>query len=282
MAEVLLGDNPFFGIDHLSQERARKRGEAGFERIAEIMEYAAGRGVRRFTASTHPRLAKLVGYLKGAGRLRMELCPVLPYAQGYVELATEKGAMGAVRQVLSGAGARAGIGVALGASAAYLRGDAARMVRALVDAELGQVREARCQTAFLHDVVTDACLGLGLEGVIRTYAEHVRDRHGLRAGVVTKNFPLLAERLESRGIGGVSVMASFNPAGFQMNPSKEACEAALRRAGPELIAMNALAGGFLGPDEAARYVSGLGIGAVAVGMSTLEHAAQTLDAFGAP
>ena len=101
------------------------------------------------------------------------------------------------------AGAR--IGAALGASAAYLRGGAARMVRALVDAELGSVRAARCQTAFLHDVVTDACLGL--EGVIRTYAEHVRDRHGLRAGVVTKNFALLAERLESWGIGEISVMA---------------------------------------------------------------------------
>lgn len=278
---MLLGDNPFFGIDHLSQERARRRGEACLERVAAVVKYAGGRGVRRFTASTHPRLARLLGHLEGAGLLKMELCPVFPYAQGYVELATERGAMGAVRQVLAGAGARAGIGAALGASAAYLRGDAARMVRALVDVELGSVRAARCQTAFLHDVVTDACLGLGLEGVIRTYAEHVRDRHGLRAGVVTKNFALLVERLESWGIGELSVMASFNPAGFQMNPSKEACEAALRRHGSEVIAMNALAGGFLGPGEAAGYVSELGIGAVAVGMSTLEHAAQTLDAFGA-
>lgn len=279
-AEVLLGDNPFFGIDHLSQERARKRGEAGFGRVAGIMEYVSGRGVKRFTASTHPRLGKLVGRLKSAGLLgKMELCPVFPYAQGYVELATEKGAMGAVRQVLSGAGARAGIGAALGASAAYLRGDAARMIRSLVDVELGSVREARCGTAFLHDVVTDACLGLGLDEVIRVYAEHLRDKHGMRAGAVTKNFPLLAERLESWGVE-LAVMTSFNPIGFQMNPSREACEAALR-GGYEVVAMNALAGGFLGPDEAARYVSSLGIGAVAVGMSTLEHARQTLDAFGA-
>lgn len=278
---MLLGDNPFFGIDHLSQERARKRGEADFERVADIMEYVSSRGVKRFTASTHPRLGKLVGRMKVAGLLeKMELCPVFPYAQGYVELATEKGAMGAVRQVLSGAGAKAGIGAALGASAAYLRGDAARMIRALVDVELGSVREARCRTVFLHDVVTDACLGLGLEQVIRIYAEHLSDKHGLRAGVVTKNFPLLAERLESWGMGEIPVMTSFNPIGFQMNPSKKACEEALR-AGHEVVAMNALAGGFLGPDEAARYVSSLGIGAVAVGMSTLEHARQTLDAFGA-
>ena len=39
---------------------------------------------------------------------------------------------------------------------------------------------------------------------------------------------------------------------------------------------------FRGPAEAAEYVVDLDMGAVAVGMSTLEHAAQALDAFGAP
>ena len=277
---MLLGDNPFFGIDHLSQERARKRGEADFERVAAIMEYVGGRGVKRFAASTHPRLGRLVSRLKEAGLLKMELCPIFPYAQGYVERVTEKGAAGAVHDILSGVGAKTKIGAALGASAAYLRGDSAGMVRALADVELDSVRDARCGTVFLHDVATDACLGLGLDRVIRVYVEHVRDKHGLRAGVVTKNFPLLAERLESWGMGEIPVMTSFNPIGFQMNPSQKACEEALRP-GSEVIAMNALAGGFLGPDEAARYVSGLGIGAVAVGMSTLEHARQTLDAFGA-
>ena len=274
---MLLGDNPFFGIDHLSQERARKRGEADFGRVADIMEYVGGRGVKGFVASTHPRLGQLLSHLKNVGLLeKMDLYPIFPYAQGYVELATEKGAMGAVRQVLSGAGARAGVGAALGASAAYLRGDAARMIRSLVDVELGSVRQARCKTAFLHDVVTDACLGLGLDKVIRIYIEHVR-KHGLRAGVVTKNFPLLVTRLKSWGIGELPVMTSFNPIGFQMNPSREACEAALP--GSDVIAMNALAGGFLGPTEAARYISGLDIKTVTVGMSTLEHARQTLDAF---
>lgn len=91
-SDALLEDNPFFGIDCLSQEMARNRGEVGFERVADIMEYVGGRGMTRFAASTHPRLGRLVSHLKEAGLLKMDLCSIFPYAQGYVGRVTEKGA----------------------------------------------------------------------------------------------------------------------------------------------------------------------------------------------
>lgn len=281
--EVLLGDNPFFCIDHMSQERARaKKHASDFKSVAEVMEYASGRGVGKFVVSTHPELRQLVMYMKNSTDLleKLEFCPIFPYAQGYVEKVTEKGAIGAVRDILSGAGTKARIRAALGASAGYLKGDASKMLRSLIDVELDALRYTKCKTAFLHDIVTDLCLGLGLDGVIRTYVDHVRDSHGLSAGVVTKNFPLLTKRAESWGMGDFSVMTSFNSIGFQMNPSREACESALGLRGSKcVVAMNALAGGFLRPADAAKYVSDLGIQAVAVGMSTVDHARETIDAF---
>ena len=275
----MLGDNPFFGIYHLSQEQARqKMNREGFGWIAEIVEYACSMGVKKFVASTHPELRQLIRHMGDKTDLldRVEFCPIFPYVQGYVQKTTEKGMAGAARDVLSGM--RGGIGAALGASVRYLKRDAPGLVRSFVDFELESMGEARYRTVFLHDVVTDLCLGLGLEDVIGTYADHARKR-GLRPGAVTKNFPLFACAAERRGLDGMPVMTSFNPSGWQMNPSKKACEDALKGAGGEVIAMNALAGGLVHPNDAAGYLSGLEISSVVVGVSTKEHARESIGAF---
>lgn len=278
----MLGDNPFFGIYHLSQEVAREkmRGRSGFGWIAEIVGYASSLGVKRFVASTHPELRSLVKYMGDETDLlgRIEFCPIFPYAQGYVQKVTEKGTAGAARDILSGIRGGARIGTALGASVRYLKRDASGLIRSFVDLELESMGDARYRTVFLHDVVTDLCLGLGLDGVIGTYADHVRKR-GLRAGVVTKNFPLFASVSERWGVADMPVMTSFNPSGQQMNPSRGACEEALKGSKCEVIAMNALAGGLVAPHEAARYVAGLGLGSVVVGVSTKEHARESIGAF---
>lgn len=278
----MLGDNPFFGIYHLSQEVARKKmeGRSGFGWIAEIVEYARSMGVKKFVASTHPELRSLIKYMGDETGLldKMEFLPIFPYAQGYVQKVTEKGTAGAARDMLSGIRGGAKIGAALGASVRYLKRDASGLIRSFVDLELESVRGARHRTVFLHDVVTDLCLGLDLGGVVGTYADHVHKR-GLRAGVVTKNFPLFVSMSEKWGVPDMPVMASFNPSGQQMNPSREACEQALKSAKCEVIAMNALAGGLVRPGEAAGYVAGLGLGSVVVGMSTKEHARESIEAF---
>src|SRR3989338_8690516 len=104
--EILLGDNPFFGIDHLSQERARARLKilTGFENITEIMEHVTELGVNGFVVSTHPDLRLLVQHMKKNTNLldKMEFYPILPYAQGYVAKVTEKGTAGALNDILSG------------------------------------------------------------------------------------------------------------------------------------------------------------------------------------
>ena len=278
----MLGDNPFFGIYHLSQEEARQKmkNREGFQWIAEIVEYASSMGVKKLVASTHPELKQLIKHMGDKTDLldRIEFCPIFPYVQGYVQKTTEKGMAGAARDVLSGMHGGAGIGAALGASVRYLKSDAPGLMRSFVDLELESMGEARYRTVFLHDVVTDLCLGLGLGDVIGAYADHARER-GLRPGAVTKNFPLFAGAAERWGLEGMPVMTSFNPSGWQMNPSKKACEDALKKARGEVIAMNALAGGLVDPDEAAGYVSGLGLGSVVVGVSTKEHARETIGAF---
>jgi aryl-alcohol dehydrogenase-like predicted oxidoreductase len=75
-------------------------------------------------------------------------------------------------------------------------------------------------------------------------------------------------------------MSPFNKIGFQMNPSREACELVARKTrNLDLIAMSILSSGMLGLDEALAYIKSFPeIRSVVVGASSEEHAKATFGA----
>jgi hypothetical protein len=64
-----------------------------------------------------------------------------------------------------------------------------------------------------------------------------------------------------------------------MNPSREECEKCLAENDLRIVAMNTLAGGYLKPHEAAEYTSKLNLDYITIGMSTKEHADETIKLF---
>jgi len=86
------------------------------------------------------------------------------------------------------------------------------------------------------------------------------------------------ESFDEWGIKKPLIMASFNSAGFQMNPSREECERCLREYDVDVLAMSTLAAGYLKPKEAYEYLFSLpNIKSVVVGVSTKEHARETIN-----
>jgi hypothetical protein len=279
--EILLGDNPFFGIDHLSQERARERLKilTGFEKIIEIMQYVSELGVNGFVVSTHLDLRPLIQHIKKNTSLleKMEFYPILPYAQGYVAKVTEKGTAGAINDILSNISAKNKLKILYKGSLGLIKRDIEKLIESFIDVELDSLKDTKINTIFLHDVITDLALGLGLQNVLNTYIEYVKDHYKIKVGLVTKNFPLLVNKLTEWDMKISTIMTSFNPIGYQMNPSKSECEKSLKQF-HNVIAMNTMAGGFVSPSQAANYISGLDLDAV-VGMSTQKHALETITAF---
>jgi len=81
------------------------------------------------------------------------------------------------------------------------------------------------------------------------------------------------------GINNPLIMAPFNKKGFQMNPSREASEAALEKFPTRLIAMTTLACGALKPTEAYEYLGRLKqISSVVVGASSQGHIRESFEA----
>jgi hypothetical protein len=246
------------------------------------MEKAISCGASGYTFSTHPMNLEILKGLREAdtqGR-SFGLYPVLPYAEGYVRLNNEKGTIGLVREVLSRLplSGKAKLLVKGGLSAA--RFDATRMLKAYVDMELTSYltvkpTNSKLQTVFLHEILTDLALGFGAHQLFDSFIRHVARKYDAKPGFVTRNFVKFVNFFQEQDLplNQVTIMTPFNKTGFQMNPSREDCELCLSHFPSEVIAISVLAGGYLGLDEAVRYLKGLpGLSGVAIGVSSEQHA----------
>jgi len=250
-----------------------------FNKITEIMETTYKLGTKGFVVSTHPQLEDLIKFMKTETDLleKMEFYPILPYAQGYVSKVTEKGILGTLNDVLSGS-FKNKLKIIFKGSVGFLKKDFEKLLKTFVDVELSPLENVQKKTIFLNDVLTDVAISLNMKSVIETFSEYIKNQYNTDAGLVTKNFPLLITSLKNWELQIPKVMTSFNSIGFQMNPSKEECEKYLKYSN-NVIAMNTLAGGFLNPQDAAKYISNLNIKSVVIGMSNIEHANETINAF---
>jgi len=281
--EILLGDNPFFGIDHLSQERARQRMESlkGFDEITKKIEAVTELGVKGFVVSIHPQLRELITHIESKTNLIEELSfyPIIPYAQGYVSKVTEKGIVGALNDVLSSATTTEKLKIFFKGSVGFLKKDFDKLFQTLIDIELLPFKNTKTRIIFLHDVLTDLAISLKMKDFMKTYLNHIRDNYKTDVGVVTKNFPKLVKTFSEWEMDLPVIMTNFNPIGYQMNPSKDECENNLQDLNTKIIAMNTLAGGYISPEISARYISKLNLESVVIGMSNQQHAKESILAF---
>lgn len=91
---LLVGDNPFHNISHLSQERTRIRENACAlpERAADLIHLAVDNGANGFMFSVSETTLSILKTLKEREEIdRLSLYGIVPYAYEYVKLATQVG-----------------------------------------------------------------------------------------------------------------------------------------------------------------------------------------------
>ncbi|MEM3566187.1 MAG: hypothetical protein QXK18_04875 [Candidatus Bathyarchaeia archaeon] len=284
---LLVGDNPFHGISHLSQERSRVRGDTPTnpEYAARLIGLSVQNGAGGFMFSVSEKTLSILDVLrKNGGNNGLCLYTIVPYAYEYVRLACAAGgvpglAKKLVKEIVFSGNLRA---TASGLNG-VLRSDLKSLVKTYLLYEICRVRhsaggKAKLESVLLHQLITDLCLSLGLEWVFRFYTEFLL-KMGIVPGFNTGNFALLVEKFREWDISfeDVVIAAPFNKVGFQMVPSKEECEKALESLPkPNVLAISILAAGYLKPEEAVDYIAGLpNIKGVAVGVSKEKHAIET-------
>jgi hypothetical protein len=283
---VLLGDNPFFGVDHLSNERARLKAaySQNFDNIHDVIQYSLQLGAKGMVVSTHPKLKELIEYL----RLKSEdmidkinFFPIIPYTQGYVLKINEKGIVKTLLDIVNPpTSLQNKLKILAKSSLLAIRKDLFELFKFFIDIELLHLSDVNIKAVFLHDVLTDLALSLNLKSLFETFQNHLHDKYSIEAGLITKNFPILAGHLTDWDLKFSTIMTSFNKAGFQMNPSKQSCENCLVNYNGNVIAMSVLAGGYLSAQEAYQYIlSQPKIRTVVIGLSSVDHAKNIFEVF---
>jgi hypothetical protein len=287
---LLVGDNPFHGISHLSQERARSRsGSAGSaaER-ADVVLTAVRNGADGFMFSVSDVTLSILEKLRELKAVdQVELYALVPYAYEYVRVAAQMGTPGLVRKVARQIALSGNVGAVLGGLGAVVRMNPAGLLKTYLAYEVSRIRssagrKARLTSLLLHEVVTDMGLALNLDWLFESYVSYLSGR-GIVPGFNTRNFPYLVRKFREWGVDleGTVVATQFNKAGFQMNPSREECEKTLQGlGGPIVLAISVLAAGYLKPAEALDYVAGLrNLRGAVLGVSTEQQANELFPLF---
>ena len=284
---LLVGDNPFHGISHLSQERGRVRGDASTypEYAANLVITSLENGADGFMFSVSDTTLSILRVIREREEgERLSLYAIVPYAYEYVRLAAQVGGiLGLVKKFAKEIAVSGNLkAVTLGLKG-VMRADPVSLMKTYLTYEISRIKssagkQAGLSSVLLHQAITDMALALELDWLFKSYVDFML-KLGVTPGFNTGNFAYLVNKFREWNIDlrEITIAAPFNKVGFQMNPSRRECEKALAgNTEPILIAISILAAGYLNPLEAIDYIAALpNIKGVAVGVSKEKHARET-------
>ena len=278
MEKVLFGDNQFFAVNHLSDEKSREQAIRFKDdaSIIRVLDQAIETGIQTFMCTTHDRIGNVCNHMRAnPDKYRnFKIFPCMPYAHKYANAVTELGILGTVKQYVPGnifsTFTKGGV--------AYLNKDFIKLMEIFIDAEMKMFKGINTPVIFIQNVVVDLILGLGLNGVFKEYDAYIRKKYDAEPGYITMNLPALLDALNSVGIENPIICSSINKIGFRMSGGKEIYERYLTERSFRPIAMQVLAAGALRPKEAIEYLSKFPkIESVLFGASSKSHIQETRE-----
>lgn len=277
MDRLLFGDNQFFGINHMSEEKARAQAMQ-FQDIAAIiavLDAAYDEGIRTFMCTTHDRVGLICDHVRAnPGRYAgFRFYPCMPYAHKYANAVTDHGMIGAAMHFMPDDGF---LKTALRGGMSLARKDVEGLATILVDMEMKMFRGLETPVIFLQNVVVDLLLGMGMKDAFRIFHDYVREKYQAEPGFITMNLPLLLDTLDAVGIENPIVCANINKIGFRLSGGIEGYLETLRRRRVRAIAMSVFASGAIPPREAIEWVAAQeGIASIVFGASSRKNIRDT-------
>ena len=255
MDRLLFGDNQFFGVNHMSEDKARAQSIRfqEIQSIIDVLDDAYDEGIKSFMCTTHDRMALICDHMRAhPDRYRdFSFMPSMPYAHKYANAVTEEGMLGALKRFLPSEGF---LNAAMRGGMSFAKKDIAGVTTLLIDSEMKMFAGLNTPVIFLQNVVVDLLLGLGFKEAFRIFSTHVKARYNAEPGFITMNMPALLDTLEEVGLTNPIICSNINKIGFRMCGGFEAYERALREREFRAIAMSVFASGAIPSREAIEWI----------------------------
>ncbi len=278
MDRILFGDNQFFAVNHISDEKSRAQSIKFKEdkTILDTIDIARAEGIDTFMCTTHDRIINICDMIRQEPEKykSFSIYPCMPYAHKYANAVTELGIMGTIKQYVPGNF----FGSLFKGGVAFVSKDYVAIMELMIDAEMKMFKGINTPVIFLQNVITDLLLGLGMKDILKAYHDYVKKKYNAEPAFITMNMPKLLDVLESVGIQNPVICSSINKAGFRMSGGMEIYEKTLRTRKLRAIAMQVLGGGAIPAKEAIEYVCNLpNVESILFGASSRGNIAQTAN-----
>ncbi|MEM2856405.1 MAG: hypothetical protein QW416_04815 [Candidatus Nitrosocaldaceae archaeon] len=256
MIEILLGDNPFIGVSHLSQDKAREESrESVLENKVKVIEAAINGGATGFTFSTHPLNLELLQYI---AKYRRELLDKLdyyiltPYAQSYVRTANIAGTPNLISSIIKR--------INPSSLTAFLTLNVNKLLGLFLESEIEPylkiLPKKRIKSILIHEVITELLIAFNLYDTLKELDKHFTKKD-IDFGVESRNISALDLFLKNNGLNIKYVMTPFNCIGYQMardfTSAMNAIDNLSRKS--KIIAISIFGAGILSLDEVIDYLS---------------------------
>lgn len=288
--KVVLGDNQFFGINHMSQDKAQQLAEQfhDLKNIIKVYEYAFDAGINSIMLNSNDRAKEITDYFRNNKSKYGEInwYPSLPYPHKYANLVAEKGIVPAINEVIfSDNSAKGFFSLIAKGSGALLGQDAVKIMQMLIDIEMKSFKDLNIKSIFLQNIITDLLLGLKAKEFFIEYAAYIKKKYKVIPGFLTMNLPMLLTSLQEWGIEEVVICSSINKIGYLMSPNVAEYEKVLAnydRSKYQIMAMSVLASGSIKPNEAFEYVGKQNIDSIVFGASSqknIQNSKELIDKY---
>lgn len=270
MDRLLFGDNQFFGVNHMSEEKARAQAMR-FQKtdaIMDVLDIAYDEGIRTFMCTTHDRIAEVADRVRAnpARYSDFQFYPCMPYAHKYANAVTEHGMVGALRNFMPDDGI---LSTALSGAKALATKEIDGMAKVLIDMEMKMFHGTKTPVVFVQNVFADLLLGMGFTRALKLFHDHVVEKYGAEPAFITMNMPMMLDALEKEGIERPIICSNINKIGFRMSGGFDAYLDALRSGRVRAVAMSVYASGAIPADEAIHWISELpGVESIVFGASS--------------
>jgi hypothetical protein len=283
--KIIFGDNQFFGINHMSQEKAQQLAEKFYDidNIYKVYQIAFNAGIRAIMLNSNDRAREICDHFRDNKNNYPEISwyPSIPYPHKYANLVAEKGILPAINEVLLKDNTVGGVlGMITKGSAAVLGKDAIKIMQMLVDVEMKIFKGLNIKAVFLQNVITDLLLGYEVKDIFYEYCNYIRKKYNALPGLITQNMPFLKKKLQEWGIKEVVICTSFNKIGYLMSPDVQSYIDTAANNNPAeyaIMAMSTLASGAIPAKEAYSFINEQPIQSVVFGASGENHIRETLS-----
>jgi hypothetical protein len=283
--KIILGDNQFFGINHMSQEKAQQLAENFFDikNIYKVYDCAFANGIQSVMLNSNDRAKEICDYFREHKSQYGYLSwyPSIPYPHKYANMVNEKGIFPAINDVLFKNNTALGVlGMVAKGSMAVLNKDAIELMKMLVDVEVKIYKGLNVKAIFLQNIIVDLLLGYDVKAIFYEYCEYIRKKYNAIPGLITQNMPYLKKKLEEWGIEEVVICSSINKIGYLMSPNTQSYVDAIQNNNPEkyqLMAMSTMASGAIRAKEAYQFINSLNLQSVVFGASSEKNIQETVS-----